>query len=319
MKTYNINQINENLNISKNELRRLNNLGLFKAKRTSKNGNLFYSEEQFNYLKENLYNLDYIFYNKYNHLPESAIKITNSINHWVDKNGDIYCLDTRFKHRVRYIKKACTTSNGYIYCGITYKINNKNKTVLKRVNRLVAIAFIPNPNNYMIVGHKNNIKTDNRVSNLYWTTISENTQKAVNDGLLLNKKGFEDNQSKPVIMFETTTNKIIKEFGSIADAHNQTGIPKSTIGRQAKYKRPIRKEFYFRYIDDEDSKTETHYIIGMFDFETDKLLNNFINCSKASKETGISEKTIQAQVNKGVKPKRTKESVYFKKIKTTTN
>ena len=45
----------------------------------------------------------------------------------------------------------------------------------RRINRLVAQAFIDNPDNKPIVHHKNHIKTDNRRENLMWATHSENT------------------------------------------------------------------------------------------------------------------------------------------------
>lgn len=46
----------------------------------------------------------------------------------------------------------------------------------RRINRLVANAFIPNPEEKPVVHHKNHIKTNNTVSNLAWTTHSENTK-----------------------------------------------------------------------------------------------------------------------------------------------
>ena len=67
-----------------------------------------------------------------------------------------------------------------------------------------------------------------------------------------NDKGYDDSQSKPVIMYNTKTNEEVKRFGSIIEASNVTGIPKSTIARQAKYHRPVRKEYYFRYGNDID-------------------------------------------------------------------
>lgn len=185
-------------------------------------------------------------------IPKTARIIEGSAGSWIDVNGDVYAIDFRRGHKHRIIKKAQTIIHGYKYCGILYVVDGKHKMVSKRVHRLVAEAFIPNPNNYNIVGHRNNIKSDNRVENLYWTTVSENTKKAFDDGLLVNKKGFEDEMSMPVKMFNTATNELIGVFGSIKEAARETGLVASTIARQAKYKRPVRKPYYFRYIDDID-------------------------------------------------------------------
>lgn len=239
-------------------------------------------------------------------LPKTAVKIKGSKNHWIDINGEVYALN----RKGCLFKKAQFIVHGYKYCGINYIGKG---VVSKRVHRLVAEAFIPNPNNYNIVGHKNNIKSDNRVENLYWTTTSENTKKAFDDGLAKNAKGAEDNQSIPVLMFCTKTNKLINSFGSISEASRETGIDKTTISRQARYKRPCRKEFYFRFHDDADV-LENQSLIGMFDFDSDRLIQTFINSGDAHKETGIPKRTICDQVQKNRKPLRKYLQVYFLKI-----
>ncbi len=59
--------------------------------------------------------------------------------------------------------------------------SGKNRLVA--VHRLVAEAFIPNPEGKRTVNHKNGIRHDNWVGNLEWNTYSENLQHSVDTGL----------------------------------------------------------------------------------------------------------------------------------------
>jgi hypothetical protein len=61
-------------------------------------------------------------------------------------------------------------SQGYLYVALYRDGSRQNK----QINRLVAEAFLDNPNNYPIVNHRNEIKTDNTIDNLEWCTYAYN-------------------------------------------------------------------------------------------------------------------------------------------------
>lgn len=72
------------------------------------------------------------------------------------------------------ILKQSLDHKGYFTVTISNGIEHKTQ----KVHRLVAKAFIPNPDNKPQVDHINRIRTDNRVENLRWATAKENSRNS---------------------------------------------------------------------------------------------------------------------------------------------
>lgn len=120
-------------------------------------------------------------------IKEEICYIKDSDGYYISENEKVY---VNYGNN-QFFPKKLQVKAGYYYADIKY--NGKMKH--RRVHRLVAEAFIENPYNLPIVGHKDNNKLNPIKSNLYWTTIQDNTQKAFDDGLQINSKGYEDSQS----------------------------------------------------------------------------------------------------------------------------
>ena len=113
----------------------------------------------------------------------------------------------------------------------TATLSKDRNHVYKTIHRLVAVAFIINPECKPQVNHKNGIKTDNRLENLEWVTQSENMQHAYRTGLQKPCKNQKigaakycvENYSKPVLQLGLS-GELINNFPSIAEATRQTGV-----------------------------------------------------------------------------------------------
>lgn len=96
-------------------------------------------------------------------------------NYIVTREGEIYS-----NYKKSFYKKLTPRikNNGYAIVSL------RNTEGIKHTfnwHQVVAMAWIPNPYSKPYVCHKNNIRTDNRVSNLYWGTAKENTQQCIKD------------------------------------------------------------------------------------------------------------------------------------------
>ena len=130
------------------------------------------------------------------------------------------------------IIKPTLDARGYERVCLGKRINRKTY----KVHRLVAIAFMPNPENKRTVNHKSGIKNDNRLINLEWATDSENAKHAVNIlGRVMpknhtnHKSGSSHFKSRPVFKVDKRTGSIIARYESGNIAAKENGLEQANI------------------------------------------------------------------------------------------
>jgi len=140
-----------------------------------------------------------------------------SLDRWVDNGFRKMFLKGK-------ILDPCKNSRGYLRV-FMYKNGVKD---CQFIHRIVAGAFIPNPHGNPQVNHINEIKTDNRVTNLDWVTPAEN----------MNWGSRKGEKRKPILQFDLH-GKFIKRWGSATSASdglkiNRKNISSCCIGRRKK-------------------------------------------------------------------------------------
>lgn len=158
-------------------------------------------------------------------------------------NGEIRSLDRYVNNRNSFVKGKMMHlnlgSSGYLYIGLS----KNGITKVYKVHRLIAKTFIKNPDNKPCIDHINTKRTDNRVCNLRWATLKENSRNPLTkhhakygkEKRIGNKKSscqkFRNNapnKPKPVYRY-TLTGEFMDEFQSIIEAESVTRVEASGI------------------------------------------------------------------------------------------
>ena len=127
-------------------------------------------------------------------------------NYVIDENGNIYSIKDRYG-RNRVLKLKTLVHNGYE----TVMVCKNKKATREFVHRLVALSFIPNPNNYKCVNHKDKNKLNNHYTNLEWCTHQYNNNYSRNISQWNKDRGFDIE-----VIDVTTNNKYV--FQSVREA-----------------------------------------------------------------------------------------------------
>lgn len=226
------------------------------------------------------------------------MKETKYKDYWVTKAGKIYSSKKPGKKRSL---KPYPNSNGYLRVFCSTEEGNKNVFV----HRLVAQAFIPNPEKKPCVNHKNSNHLDNRVENLEWCTYSENMKHAYQygnkepalDALL---KSWEKKRRKIYRMKLDGT--IIDKWDSISKAGLYTGINSRDIQATCSGKQKSAGDYQWCYIEDKEkigkplNRLQKTTPVTMMSLEGEELMH-WNSIADAVREVNVIQSNITACCN----------------------
>lgn len=155
------------------------------------------------------------------------------LNYSISSNGQVR------NDKTNYLLQP-SSQNGYYSVRLAIKPNEGKHF---RVNRLVAQAFIPNPDNKPYVNHIDGNTFNNHVENLEWVTPSENSIHAYETGLRTANRTRQVNQYN-------LQGKFLMTFESLNEAARQTGTSQPKITEVCRGRRKSAGEYQWRYYED---------------------------------------------------------------------
>lgn len=169
----------------------------------------------------------------------------------VSNLGNVRGIDRKVKSKINKTgfrivkgKKISPHINKYGYLSI--RLRKEGSTKAFTIHRLVAMTFIPNPNNYPSVNHIDENKLNNTVSNLEWCTIKYNNLYN-NRQDRINEKLRDINPNSIQVYQYSKDGILLNKYRSIRDASRLTGINRSIIKRSCKNGGVLIKNYIWKF------------------------------------------------------------------------
>ena len=164
----------------------------------------------------------------------------------LERKNIFYCV-LRKEYLERPVKEKILSfnknNNGYLQVCLT----KNGKYCTRSVHRLVAEAFISNPNNLPQVNHKDGNKENNKVDNLEWCTAKENSRHAIKTGL---KKKYNNKRVEQYSL----DGKYIKTWNSMTEFYKENNLNLKSSGITVSCKSKIKSAFGYLWKYEGDSK-----------------------------------------------------------------
>jgi DNA-binding NarL/FixJ family response regulator len=194
-------------------------------------------------------------------------------NYAITEDGKVFSFLSK-----RFLKSSETISKNKV---ITLRVNLFNEDGPRTIEtyKLVANAFIPNPDNLPVINHKDGDRRNNCVANLEWCTQEHNMRHAVKTGLLKTRSLTEETAHKILEMMEEGYRNI--------DIAEISGIDYKIIAkiRQGENYRPLWEQY------DIPSKKQTVSVSKVTNIK--KLLNEGVTVEKIAKTLNVSRNLIK--------------------------
>jgi len=147
------------------------------------------------------------------------------------------------------LRKIQISTTGYPIVVVCTQ-NQKLKTF--KIHRLVAELFLEKEEDKCVINHIDGNKLNNSVKNLEWVTHSQNLVHAYNTNLrkaCIYKKDGQHVKAKRVAQCDLSTKKVIKEFDSVKEASDITGLLKDKIAKVSRGERNHTGGYFWKYLD----------------------------------------------------------------------
>ena len=177
----------------------------------------------------------------YSICEETGLRVCDYYDSWLVREDGLVRNVSGHPHAKKYWHDGCNVL-GYRECGIP-KTNR-----CKPIHRILAFAFLPNPDAKPYINHINCIKNDNRLENLEWCTQKENIEHSYANGLKETLKGALHPSARKIGRF-SKRGKLLETYHGGNKIMIEQGYTPTNVSACCRGRIKHHKGFIWKYLD----------------------------------------------------------------------